>query len=389
MKFPARTDDLEVPSNFESDELQIVYVYAASRTSSIGVEARQGVFQPADPRRRRRAVRLDAEQQDASGCSTAPSTKLYVTNQSDAPTDADDRQSQTDVPLVEVRQIPIAAAAVVGDLSRLPADPLAAARHFDDRAGHVEGSRRPAALFARAAASAASCCCLYIYHSVQHVRRRREDVQGLGPDDDHGAGDPRRRCGRRAFRSPTKSKAAPRSRCSRSRSAAAQFVLGKFLGIVWANFLMFVILGAWMLILVSYKVVYDARETSNPEPTWQLCSAEMIGIVPGLVLAFMETVVLAAISVAISTRLPMLPNLVICGSIYVLGHLGPLIVQSSVGQNEFVAFFGQLIALDRCRCSTTSTSRRPSPAACPCRPIISPGPRCTACSTRPSRCCWR
>ena len=71
----------------------------------------------------------------------------------------------------------------------------------------------------------------------------------------------------------------------------------------------------------------------------------MIGTVPGLVLAFMETVVLTAISVAISTRLPMLPNLVICGSIYVLGHLGPLIVQSSVGQNEFVAFFGQLIAL--------------------------------------------
>ncbi len=71
----------------------------------------------------------------------------------------------------------------------------------------------------------------------------------------------------------------------------------------------------------------------------------MIGTVPGLVLAFMETVVLTAISVAISTRLPMLPNLVICGSIYALGHLGPLIVQSSVGQNEFVAFFGQLIAL--------------------------------------------
>ncbi len=100
-----------------------------------------------------------------------------------------------------------------------------------------------------------------------------------------------------------------------------------------------------MLIWVSYKVVYDARETSNPEPNWQLCYAEMIGIVPGLVLAFMETVVLTAISVAISTRLSMLPNLMICGSIYVLGHLGPLIVQSSVGQNEFVAFFGQLIAL--------------------------------------------
>src|SRR4029078_1935678 len=69
------------------------------------------------------------------------------------------------------------------------------------------------------------------------------------------------------------------------------------------------------------------------------------GIVPGLVLSFMESLVLTAISVAISTRLPMLPNLVICGSIWVLGHMGPLLAQSTVGQNEFVAFFGTFIAL--------------------------------------------
>src|SRR4029079_12967657 len=124
-----------------------------------------------------------------------------------------------------------------------------------------------------------------------------------------------------------------------------EFVLGKFLGIVWANLLMFIILGAWMMVLVSYKVVYDARETANPEPAWQLCATEMLSTVPGMVLSFMETVVLTAISVAISTRMPILPNLVICGAIYALGHLGPLIVQSSIGQNEFVAFFGQLIAL--------------------------------------------
>lgn len=124
-----------------------------------------------------------------------------------------------------------------------------------------------------------------------------------------------------------------------------QFVIGKFLGIVWPLFLMFVILGAILLITVSYKVVYDSRETANPEPNWQQCFEAMIGTVPGLVLAFMETVVLTAISVAISTRLPMLPNLIICGSIYVLGHLGPLIVQSSAGQLEFVAFIGKLIAV--------------------------------------------
>ena len=53
---------------------------------------------------------------------------------------------------------------------------------------------------------------------------------------------------------------------------------------------------------------------------------------------------LAAISVAISTRLPMLPNLIICTSIYVLGHLVPLLVQSTLERFELVQFIGQLLA---------------------------------------------
>ena len=71
----------------------------------------------------------------------------------------------------------------------------------------------------------------------------------------------------------------------------------------------------------------------------------MIGTVPGLVLAFFEAVILASISVAISTELPMLPNLIICTAIYVLGHLVPTLVNSSVGKFEIVQFVGQLIAI--------------------------------------------
>ncbi|TWT90628.1 ABC-2 family transporter protein [Pseudobythopirellula maris] len=124
-----------------------------------------------------------------------------------------------------------------------------------------------------------------------------------------------------------------------------QFILGKYVGILWSVLVIFVLLGALLMATISVKVVYDARESSNPTPDWQLCHSEMIGIVPGLVLSFFEAAVLTAISVAISTRLPMLPNLIICGSIYVLGHLTPLLVQSSVGQNEFVAFFGRLVSI--------------------------------------------
>ncbi|MEM1304955.1 MAG: ABC transporter permease, partial [Planctomycetota bacterium] len=124
-----------------------------------------------------------------------------------------------------------------------------------------------------------------------------------------------------------------------------QFILGKFAGIVWPVLLIFVIVGAFLMTSVSYKVVYDARETSNPTPKWEECYDTMAQAPPGLLLSFLEAVVLTAISVALSTRLPMLPNLIICGSVYVLGHLGALIVQSSLGQLEYVEFFGKLVAV--------------------------------------------
>jgi len=124
-----------------------------------------------------------------------------------------------------------------------------------------------------------------------------------------------------------------------------QFIFGKFLGIIWPIVLMFVILGIVFLLTVSYKVIYDARESSQTTPEWQQCFVEVVRIVPGLLLAFFEAIVMAAISVAISTRLPMMPNLIICGSIYVLGHLGPLIVQSAAGEIVFVKFIGRLISV--------------------------------------------
>lgn len=125
-----------------------------------------------------------------------------------------------------------------------------------------------------------------------------------------------------------------------------QFILGKFVGVLLPVALLFLLLGVLFLGSISYKVVYDARENSSPVPTVQQCRAEMGQIVPGMVLAFMETIVLTAISVAISTRLPMLPNLIICSTVYVLGHLAPLIVDSPVGENyAIVSFVAQLIAV--------------------------------------------
>lgn len=132
------------------------------------------------------------------------------------------------------------------------------------------------------------------------------------------------------------------------------FILGKFAGIAWAVGLMCAIFGILLLVTVAYKPIYDYREggyeinhqPQNTDPTWHDCHREMVQTVPGIVLAYLETLVIAALSVAISTRLPALANFLISFAVYVLGHLTPLLVQSQVVAEQLppVIFFGRLIA---------------------------------------------
>lgn len=340
VEVPARTDDVELALSFLSDELQS-YTLTSDEDLIVGVEPGMAfskplilveggdayTWNPSSKRGRQFEGNVD---------------KLYVTNAGDVPTKLTFTFT-TDVPNPQVRQIPATAAAVIGVyLIYLLIHWLFPHISIIALATSKEAIAQP--LYLLVLLIGGFLLMLYIiipYNTFGEDVKMYKDsgmmtikvlaiLVALWTASVSVADEIE---GRTALTLLSK----PISR--------RQFVLGKFLGITWSVFLMFVILGLWMLLCVSCKVVYDARETSNPDPSWQLCNSEMIGTVSGLTLAFMEAVVLTAISVAISTRLPMLPNLVICGSIYVLGNLGPLIVQSSVGQNEFVAFFGQLVAL--------------------------------------------
>jgi ABC-type transport system involved in multi-copper enzyme maturation permease subunit len=122
------------------------------------------------------------------------------------------------------------------------------------------------------------------------------------------------------------------------------FVIGKFVGIVWMLALVYIIFGVVFIAAVSYKPIYDATESSLGVPDWQICFIESIRLVPGLALAFLEAIVIASLSVAISTRLPLMANMTICMVVYALGHLTPLVVQSSLSGFAIVEFFGKLIA---------------------------------------------
>ena len=126
-----------------------------------------------------------------------------------------------------------------------------------------------------------------------------------------------------------------------------EFIIGKFLGISTAMALLYIALGLWFVIWVSYKPVYDSVETTANDVQWGDCFMQAFGVIPVLVMGFLEVVVFVALSVAISTRFGILANLMICFSIYILGHLTPQLVQSNqlVQAFEPVVFFGQVVSI--------------------------------------------
>ena len=125
-----------------------------------------------------------------------------------------------------------------------------------------------------------------------------------------------------------------------------QFIVGKYMGIMNAAMALLVPLSICFLALIYYKVGYDAKESSKVDPIHAERMIVVLQIVPGLLLILFEIAVLSAVSVAISTRLPMIVNLVTCFSLFVVGHLTPVLVQTDVfsGRLEFVQFMALAIA---------------------------------------------
>lgn len=123
-----------------------------------------------------------------------------------------------------------------------------------------------------------------------------------------------------------------------------QFIIGKFLGIELGALALFAVLGALFAMGVWYKTDYDAREMSGRIEDVSQRVAQVAQVLPGLALGYFEVTVLTAVSVAISTRLPMLVNLVVTIAIFFLGHLTPILVEAAVQAraNELVRFMARL-----------------------------------------------
>jgi ABC-type transport system involved in multi-copper enzyme maturation permease subunit len=140
-----------------------------------------------------------------------------------------------------------------------------------------------------------------------------------------------------------------------------QFVLGKYIGILQTLLILVLVSGTLLYFFTYEKTGYDAREASSGRldfvywtavdwlpfevPTavperWNMA----IRVIPGLTLIFLEIAVLTALSVAISTRAPMLVNVMACLAIFVVGHLTPVLVQSTLKDAVFVTFIAKLFA---------------------------------------------
>ena len=126
-----------------------------------------------------------------------------------------------------------------------------------------------------------------------------------------------------------------------------QFIVGKFLGIelgVLALYRRCSALCSRRASGTNTRMTCASRPAAIAESAKQW--AQVMQVMPGLVLGFFEVTVLTSISVAISTRLPMLANLVVCILIFFLGHLSPVLVEvAAQGQvNELVGFMARLFA---------------------------------------------
>ncbi len=125
-----------------------------------------------------------------------------------------------------------------------------------------------------------------------------------------------------------------------------QFIIGKFVGIELGVLALYILLGALFAGGLWYKYAYDMRESAGGVAETSKRIAQVTQILPGLALGFFEVTILTSISIAISTRMPMLVNLLVCIMIFFLGHLSPVLVEvTSQNQvNELVSFMARYFA---------------------------------------------
>lgn len=125
------------------------------------------------------------------------------------------------------------------------------------------------------------------------------------------------------------------------------FIVGKFLGIMIGVGLLFVILSFVYLTTLYFKQGFEIRERGLMEfPTFAQRLPLLLRIIPGIILTYFQVTTLCAISVALSTRLPIHLNVTACIAVLLLGHLSLQLVQAAQTDAQFrgVEFVARVFA---------------------------------------------
>jgi len=103
-----------------------------------------------------------------------------------------------------------------------------------------------------------------------------------------------------------------------------EFILGKYLGIALSVFFLGFLLTAVFLAVVVGKVAGGDIVLQNVDP-YEAMWPEVVVVFPGLLVGLLQALMLVAVSVALSTRLPMILNVSISFAIFILASIsGPL-----------------------------------------------------------------
>lgn len=127
-----------------------------------------------------------------------------------------------------------------------------------------------------------------------------------------------------------------------------EVLVGKYLGLIGAAGLAVIVLGIILLAGVYHRVPGDylistrSLYTSEAIRAWDYRRMHMSGVYPSLLLVWMQVSVLAAISVAISTRLSLVVNLPLVILLYLAGNLTRFIDAAVAHKSAFTRAVGWL-----------------------------------------------
>jgi len=131
----------------------------------------------------------------------------------------------------------------------------------------------------------------------------------------------------------------------------AQFVLGKFCGVLLTVLSAMVVMGVMLLLSVWLKAYDELKPRGGPDQAaamaelarnrWQ----EVGTVLPGLALAMMQVALVSAVAVALSMRLPLTVNAPVVIGLYLLGHLLPRLRDTAADRSAGKAFLFVLCRL--------------------------------------------